>query len=274
MKKKILIIIVFVGLLLAGLLIPNQTYKKLFSNKDEIKYIDSCFVYLLNEKEELVGVTVPLTEEVTDEFMTTWNLLTVDVPSNYHSPIYFSTQVINYEINGDEMLLNVSEDLLLNTSRKTLECLVYNFCVKDVNKINLQINNENIYEFDGIHFDYLSKSLGVNLTFEDSDVLNTVHLTMIYNYKDYVKPVTYFVNEDTEVITYMVMKSLLMSEELSVSDVENVITYDVTDNILNINVSSFDSFNEQVLNTIAASFSYQYDFSKILVNGLELALTD
>ena len=172
------------------------------------------------------------------------------------------------------MLLNVSEDLLLNTSRKTLECLVYNFCVKDVSKINLQINNENINEFDGIHFDYLSKSLGVNLTFEDSDVLNTVHLTMIYDYKDYIKPVTYFINKETEVITYMVMKSLLMSEELSVSDVENIVTYDVSDNILSINVSSYDSFNEQVLNTIAASFSYQYDFSQILVNGLELVLTD
>ena len=270
MKKKIIIIIVLVTLIALGLLIPNQTFKNLFKNEDKVNYIDSCFVYLLNDEEELVGITVPLTEEVTDEFQTMWNILTVDVPDNYHSPIYFSTQVIQYEVNGEEMLLNVSEDLLLNTSRKTLECLVYNFCVDDVKKINLQINNEKVNEFDGIHFDYLSKDLGVNLTFEDVDVLNCNYVTMIYEYQNYVHPVTYFVNNDTEIITYVVKKSLLMSSEVSVAELEDVVSYEITDNVLNINVSSFDSFDQQVLNTIASTIDVNYDFTQVIINGLEL----
>lgn len=273
MKKKILIVFILLALVILGLIIPNNKFMNFFNKQEDVKYIDSCFVYLLNDDEELVGITVSLTEEVIDEFTTVWNLLTVDVPKGYHSPIYFSTQVINCEIKDDEMLLNVSEDLLIETSRKTLECLVYNFCVNDVKKINLQVNSEKINELDGIHFDYLTKNIGVNLTFEEMDVLNSKDLTMVYEYTDYVKPVTYFVNEDTEVITYLVMKSLLMSEEVNVADVADKVSYDIVDNILNVNVTSYESFNEQVLNTIASTFKENFTFNQILVNGLELDIS-
>ena len=44
-------------------------------------------------------------------------------------------------------------------------------------------------------------------------------------------------------------------------------------NILNVNVTSYESFNEQVLNTIASTFKENFTFNQILVNGLELDIS-
>ena len=271
MKKKIIIFIFVFCLIIAGLIIPDEFYANLFNKEDEnVNYVDSCLVYLLNSDDKLVGVNIPLEHEIEDEFVTTWNLLTVDVPSDYTSPIYFSTQVISKEINDGIMKLNITEDFNVETTRATLECLVYNFCKSGVEKIELFIEGNVVNEVSGIHFDYLSKELGVNLVYESTDILNTIDLTVIYEYENYQLPVTYYVEDSTEVITFLVDKSLNLIDEVGNIDYTNDITFEVVGTKLDINVANYENFNKEVLNTLKSSLNCYYNFEEITINGLAI----
>ena len=271
MKKKIIIFIFIFGLILVSLIIPNEFYMGLFKEKTPDKvYVDSCYVYLLNEEEKLVGVNVPLENKKENEFITTWSLLTTDVPNNYTSPIYFSTQVISNEVADGVMNLNLSADFNTEVTRKSLECLAYNFCKEEVSKIQLQVEGTVINEVDGVHFDYLTKDIGVNVVYEYLDILNSTDITVIYEYKDYQMPVTYYVDETIDVITFLVEKSINLLDEVGNIDYSEDITFELSDTELNINVADFENFNTEVLNTLKSSISGYYDLETITINGLAL----
>jgi len=271
MKKKIIIFVFIFCLILVSLIIPNEFYSNLFNNKEqEPVYVDSCLVYLLDSNDKLVGVNIPLEKEIEDEFVTTWNLLTVDVPKDFTSPIYFSTQVITKEINNGIMKLNITEDFNVEVSRSTLECLVYNFCKEDVEKIELSVEGNIVNEVNGVHFEYLSRDLGVNLVYESLDILNSIDLTVIYEYEEYQLPVTYYVDDNTDIVTFFVDKSLNLIDEVGNIDYTNDISFELTDKKLEINVANFESFNKEVLNTLKSSLTSYFDLEEISINGLAI----
>ena len=168
------------------------------------------------------------------------------------------------------MKLNITEDFNVEVSRSTLECLVYNFCKEDVEKIELSVEGNIVNEVNGVHFEYLSRDLGVNLVYESLDILNSIDLTVIYEYEEYQLPVTYYVDDNTDVVTFFVDKSLNLIDEVGNIDYTNDISFELTDKKLEINVANFESFNKEVLNTLKSSLTSYFDLEEISINGLAI----
>ena len=271
MKKKIFLIIFILALIIVGLIIPNETYTKLFKPiNNEKEVVDTCLMYLQNEDKQLVGVNVDLTEEIEDVIYKKWDLLTTEVPENFTSPVCYSTTIIDYSVSDNILSLNISEDCLNEQSRPFLECLIYNFCNDEVKEVNLLIAGEEVTDFGGYHFNNLTKDFGVNIEYETSNILNSKDLTVILQLDDYILPVTYYVANDTDDVSYLVTKVLSINEEVANMDFTKSVSYEYNDKSLSINVTDFGDFNTNILNSIKNTMMFNFELDSILLNGIEL----
>lgn len=278
MKKKLIIIFCMLVIALIIVAFANRKALNLFKKEtpSDLSYDHYTLLYVMNNKNQLVGINVGTNGEITDEISHKWNLLTSDyhnLPKDYKSPIYVSTQLVNYNVKDNVMTMTLSDDFLYSEGRSVLECLTYNFCNNEVEELVLMINEEKLTSFENMTFDKISKNIGCNLTFESDNVFNTDDLTIIYHYDDYILPVTYYYdcsNSDFDAVEYLVKKAVSIDEYVSTIDYENFFEYEITDNKIAFTTINDIVLSTQTITTISDSIKINYDFTEILLNGVNI----
>lgn len=279
MKKKIFIVITVLLLALVAVFLTNKKAFSLFKKKDQANtttYDNYTLLYVLNDQEQLVGIKVGTNGTIEDEVKHKWNLLTYDyhkLPKGYKSPIYVSTSLVDYKTEGKVITMNLTDDFLYSEGRAVLECLVYNFCNDEIESLALMVNGEKVNSFESMTFDNLTKSIGCNLVFETDNLFNSDDLTMIYHYDDYILPVTYYYDcssEDFDAIAYLVNKAVSIDEYVSTIDFKNLITYEISNKSISFKTASDINLPTTVLNTLKDSVNINYDFSEIILNGVNI----
>lgn len=278
MKKKFLLIVCMLGIALIVVAFANRKANTLF--KDDVSGATSfdkyTLLYVMNEKEQLVGINVGTNDLIEDEIKYKWNLLTINsnlLPNSYESPIYLSTQLVNYEINENTMTMNLSDDFLFSEGRKVLECLAYNFCNDQIKEISINVNDVKITSFENMKFDTINKNIGCNLTFETDNLLETDDLTMVFHYDDYIMPVTYYYDSSKEnfnILDYIVFKAVSIDEYVSTIDFNNIIKYEIKNNKIEFITTDNIVLSTETINTLSDSLKINYQFEEILLNGVNI----
>lgn len=278
MKKKLLIIfsMLLIALIIVG--IANRKAFNLFKKDDNkpVEFEHYTLLYVMNEKDQLVGINIGTNGEITDKINHKWQLLTTNanqLPKGYNSPIYLSTQLLNYEVNDSVMTMSFTDDFLYSEGREVLECLTYNFCDDNIKELSINVNEEKLTSFESLTFDKISKNIGCNLQIEIDNIFNTDDLTMIYHYDEYILPVTYYYDcsdKDFDEVSYLVEKAISIDEYVSTIDFKNLIKYEVKDNNINFTTSDDLKLSVSTINTLSDSIKVNYNFDEILLNGINI----
>lgn len=276
MKKKIILISSVLLLIIVAIIIPKERYLDWFEKPNDAPthYDNYQFVYVLNSQKELVGIDVGLTQKPEDEVVAKWNLLTSNtnaLPSGYSSPIYQTTELLSYEINDKIISLNLSDDFLYSEGRVSLECIAFNFCNDTVEEVELLLNGDLLTSFDNLQFETISKRIGANLIYETSKLLLADSITIMYYYEDYLKPVTYFyLDSEINEVTYLVKKALMMTSQVSESNINSLISYELKEDTLDIHIESYETIEDEVIQTIKASIALNFPITTITINGTNI----
>ena len=162
MKKKIILVVAVLAILITLICIPKTTYQKWFGKTPNDNPVDTNkeyqTIFVVDEKNKLVGLKVPVEEIEEDQIAQKWNLLTSQmnkIPQGYSSPITPSTVLNDYKIEDNKLILNVSEDILRSSGRLAIESLAWTFCNDEIKEVVLRVD-ENVvnlisdYQFNKI----------------------------------------------------------------------------------------------------------------------------
>ena len=149
MKKKILLII-FLAILIAILfIIPKDTYKKIFGKHDDevinVEDYEKIFVYMNNEDDKLIGVNAYVYSLEEDLIRQKFDVLTMQTGifnEDYDTTINTFTKLIDYNIEGNVLELNLSSEFLNSESRNTIEQLVWTYCDDEISELRVSVENE------------------------------------------------------------------------------------------------------------------------------------
>ena len=260
MKKKIILIIAICALLVTLVCIPKSTYQKLFSNNNnenpENINKDYLKMYVVDDKNQIVGVNVYLDKVEEDVIRQKWNILTSNInllPSGYSSPLTPSTILNEYNIEENKLILNVSEEIKRSSGRLTIESIAWNFCNEDINEVILKVDNEILTNINDCNFTKISKSIGVNYEFETSYLFEAENITIVYYLDDIIYPVTYFYKDKNE-CDYMISKIFNMNG-IELLDYNYEISNDGLNIVFNEDVSLNDNVKETIVETVRINFN-------------------
>lgn len=267
MKKKVIVIVVCVllAVAVAAMLIPKGTFQKWFGKTDdtinESKY--NVMVYVLNEKDQIVGVNVPVESLEEDQIRQKWNILNSTsniIPDNY-KPVFKNTvELQEYTIEDECLKLMVSDDIY-NENRKTLESLVWTFVTDEIKELELYVGETLVNEVDGYTIKNLDKTMGVNYCYETSFLFESTATTIVYQEEDYTLPVTYFhLNDD--ICDYIVMKILTNVDD-------NVYEYTLEDSVLTIDFVDASILTSSQIASISESIALNFDVTSLNINNNE-----
>lgn len=267
MKKKVIVIVVCVLLVVAAaaMLIPKATFQKWFGKKDdtinESKY--NVMVYVLNEKDQIVGVNVPVESLEEDQIRQKWNILNSTsniIPDNYKPVFKNPVELQEYTIEDECLNLMVSDDIY-NENRKTLESLVWTFVTDEIKELELYVGETLVNEVDGYTINNLDKTMGVNYCYETSFLFESTATTIVYQEEDYTLPVTYFhLNDD--ICDYIVMKILTNVDD-------NVYEYTLEDSVLTIDFVDASILTSSQIASISESIALNFDVTSLNINNNE-----
>ena len=198
MKKKIILVVAVLAILITLICIPKTTYQKWFGKTPNDNPVDTNkeyqTIFVVDEKNKLVGLKVPVEEIEEDQIAQKWNLLTSQmnkIPQGYSSPITPSTVLNDYKIEDNKLILNVSEDILRSSGRLAIESLAWTFCNDEIKEVVLKVENdlkEELKESDEHVFVRLEKvdSLNEVISVKESQDL----ISMMYLIKKIKQPST------------------------------------------------------------------------------------
>lgn len=273
MKSKIKIIIIVCVLLLIGVAvaIPKATYEKWFDNNNvvDVPNTDAAteLVYVKNRDGLVVGLEVAIQEEVDDEIVQKWNLMTKDaglLPTGYSTTINEETILKSYEINGSVLELHVSAEITSSDGRSTAEALAWTFSNEEIEEIKLFIDNVEVRKINDYTISRITKDMGINLEYETSYLLESTATTVVYCEDEYLLPVTYFHLEE-DVCSYILEKTYSLAEDEAVWDYE----YELNEDSVVINFVDNLVLDEQVLMSLTYSFEANFELSKLSINNNE-----
>ena len=267
MKKRIIIIVVclLAALALTAVLIPKEVYTKWFgkNNLDENSSAYNILVYVKNDKNKIVGVNVPVNSLEEDQIRQKWDILTTNsemIPEGYASLLTKDIVLNDYSIEERTLKLELTEQIS-ETTRETLESLVWTYVDENIDNLEIYVNGEMINEVSDYTFYELNKKMGINYQYETMYLYESTATTIVYQEDNYIMPVTYFhLNED--VCDYIVMKIL---------DNIDSSTYDYTleDSVLTLDFVDASVLTTNQIASISETVALNFDLNSLNINNNE-----
>jgi len=265
MKKKIIIIVACVlGILaITAMLIPKKVYQKWF-NKDEPTQSEyNILVYVKNNKNQIVGINVPVSNLEEDQIRQKWNIMTTNnnlIPSGYESVVSSDIELTDYLIEDNILKLQVSNNIV-EENRQSLEALVWTFVDNNIEELEIYTDEQLVTEVSDYKISKLNKEMGINYTYETLYLYESTATTIVFQEDDYILPVTYFhLNDD--VCDYIVMKIL--------DNVDgNEYDYTLTDSVLTIDFVDASILTTNQIASISESVALNFELSSLNINNNE-----
>ena len=274
MKKKI-ILIIFLAILIAILfVIPKDTYKKIFGKHDDevinVEDYEKIFVYMNNEDDKLIGVNAYVYSLEEDLIRQKFDVLTMQTGifnEDYDTTINTFTKLIDYNVDGNVLELNLSSEFLNSESRNTIEQLVWTYCDDEISELRVSVENEPINNLNGFYFDKLDKTIGINLTLETSYLFESTATTIIEYKNDQVIPVTYLYTDcnECDYIVSKLLQDIYYNKEYD---------YEVKSNSIIIDVGIEYELNDDLKKSIEDTIKYNLNINNIKIMGLESVLLE
>lgn len=274
MKKKI-ILIIFLAILIAILfIIPKDTYKKIFGKHDDevinVEDYEKIFVYMNNEDDKLIGVNAYVYSLEEDLIRQKFDVLTMQTGifnEDYDTTINTFTKLIDYNVDGNVLELNLSSEFLNSESRNTIEQLVWTYCDDEISELRVSVENELINNLNGFYFDKLDKNIGINLTLETSYLFESTATTIIEYKNDQVIPVTYLYTDcnECDYIVSKLLQDIYYNKEYD---------YEVKSNSIIIDVGIEYELNDDLKKSIEDTIKYNLNINNIKIMGLESVLLE
>ena len=273
MKKKIILVVAVLAILITLICIPKTTYQKWFGKTPNDNPVDTNkeyqTIFVVDEKNKLVGLKVPVEEIEEDQIAQKWNLLTSQmnkIPQGYSSPITPSTVLNDYKIEDNKLILNVSEDILRSSGRLAIESLAWTFCNDEIKEVVLRVDENVVNLISDYQFNKISKEIGTNFTYETSYLFEADYTTVVFYENDFILPVTYFYKDINE---YDFMISKIFSENnIELTDYTYTIDNENLVIQINDNITMSDSLKQTLEETVKLNFSVD----AITVNGVDTVL--
>lgn len=266
MKKKIILIVTILAVLITLICIPKATYQKIFGTDEDIQIenIEKDFItmFVVNDKQMLVGVKVYLDNIDEDIIKQKWDILTSNMnllPVGYSSPITPSTILNDYEIKDNVLIMDVSEEIVRSSGRLAIESLAWNFCNDQIEEVVLKNEDSIINNINDCTFTKISKKIGTNFDYETSYLFESNYSTLVFYEEDEVIPVTYFYKGIDDV-------EFIMSKIFDYNSLE-VINYKFEFDEQNLVISFDENFNIDDLTkkTISETVALNFDIDSITV---------
>ena len=273
MKKKIILVVAVLAILITLICIPKTTYQKWFGKTPNDNPVDTNkeyqTIFVVDEKNKLVGLKVPVEEIEEDQIAQKWNLLTSQmnkIPQGYSSPITPSTVLNDYKIEDNKLILNVSEDILRSSGRLAIESLAWTFCNDEIKEVVLRVDENVVNLISDYQFNKISKQIGTNFTYETSYLFEADYTTVVFYENDFILPVTYFYKDINE---YDFMISKIFSENnIELTDYTYTIDNENLVIQINDNITMSDSLKQTLEETVKLNFSVD----AMTVNGVDTVL--
>lgn len=273
MKKKIILVVAVLAILITLICIPKTTYQKWFGKTPNDNPVDTNkeyqTIFVVDEKNKLVGLKVPVEEIEEDQIAQKWNLLTSQmnkIPQGYSSPITPSTVLNDYKIEDNKLILNVSEDILRSSGRLAIESLAWTFCNDEIKEVVLRVDENVVNLISDYQFNKISKEIGTNFTYETSYLFEADYTTVVFYENDFILPVTYFYKDINE---YDFMISKIFSENnIELTDYTYTIDNENLVIQINDNITMSDSLKQTLEETVKLNFSVD----AMTVNGVNTVL--
>ena len=273
MKKKIILVVAVLAILITLICIPKTTYQKWFGKTPNDNPVDTNkeyqTIFVVDEKNKLVGLKVPVEEIEEDQIAQKWNLLTSQmnkIPQGYSSPITPSTVLNDYKIEDNKLILNVSEDILRSSGRLAIESLAWTFCNDEIKEVVLRVDENVVNLISDYQFNKISKEIGTNFTYETSYLFEADYTTVVFYENDFILPVTYFYKDINE---YDFMISKIFSENnIELTDYTYTIDNENLVIQINDNIKMSDSLKQTLEETVKLNFSVD----AMTVNGVDTVL--
>ena len=271
-KKKILIGIgVFAILVVAVLSVPKDVYSKIFNIKESNLTLENeqenkltQLVYVMNSKNELVGVNVPVESNNEDNVIQKWELLTskmATLPKGYFSPIDSATSLENYEVKDNILVLSLSNDFLNSDGKNALASIAWTYCLGDITEVVVKVEDEILTKLKDYQFFKIDKTLNVNYMFETSYLFEASCVTVLYKDSDTIKPVTYFF-QDEEEIDYIVSK--LLDDEIINN---NAYTYTFENNNFSLNLAVDTVLTKNEIDEFKETMMLNFDLDSLVITN-------
>lgn len=273
MKKKIILVVAVLAILITLICIPKTTYQKWFGKTPNDNPVDTNkeyqTIFVVDEKNKLVGLKVPVEEIEEDQIAQKWNLLTSQmnkIPQGHSSPITPSTVLNDYKIEDNKLILNVSEDILRSSGRLAIESLAWTFCNDEIKEVVLRVDENVVNLISDYQFNKISKEIGTNFTYETSYLFEADYTTVVFYENDFILPVTYFYKDINE---YDFMISKIFSENnIELTDYTYTIDNENLVIQINDNITMSDSLKQTLEETVKLNFSVD----AMTVNGVDTVL--
>ena len=273
MKKKIILVVAVLAILITLICIPKTTYQKWFGKTPNDNPVDTNkeyqTIFVVDEKNKLVGLKVPVEEIEEDQIAQKWDLLTSQmnkIPQGYSSPITPSTVLNDYKIEDNKLILNVSEDILRSSGRLAIESLAWTFCNDEIKEVVLRVDENVVNLISDYQFNKVSKEIGTNFTYETSYLFEADYTTVVFYENDFILPVTYFYKDINE---YDFMISKIFSENnIELTDYTYTIDNENLVIQINDNITMSDSLKQTLEETVKLNFSVD----AMTVNGVDTVL--
>ena len=251
----------------------KTTYQKWFGKTPNDNPVDTNkeyqTIFVVDEKNKLVGLKVPVEEIEEDQIAQKWNLLTSQmnkIPQGYSSPITPSTVLNDYKIEDNKLILNVSEDILRSSGRLAIESLAWTFCNDEIKEVVLRVDENVVNLISDYQFNKISKEIGTNFTYETSYLFEADYTTVVFYENDFILPVTYFYKDINE---YDFMISKIFSENnIELTDYTYTIDNENLVIQINDNITMSDSLKQTLEETVKLNFSVD----AMTVNGVDTVL--
>ena len=261
------------AILITLICIPKTTYQKWFGKTPNDNPVDTNkeyqTIFVVDEKNKLVGLKVPVEEIEEDQIAQKWNLLTSQmnkIPQGYSSPITPSTVLNDYKIEDNKLILNVSEDILRSSGRLAIESLAWTFCNDEIKEVVLRVDENVVNLISDYQFNKISKEIGTNFTYETSYLFEADYTTVVFYENDFILPVTYFYKDINE---YDFMISKIFSENnIELTDYTYTIDNENLVIQINDNITMSDSLKQTLEETVKLNFSVD----AMTVNGVDTVL--
>lgn len=265
MKKKIIIIVACVlGILaITAMLIPKKVYQKWFNKEEPTQSEYNILVYVKNNKNQIVGINVPVSNLEEDQIRQKWNIMTTNnnlIPSGYESVVSSDIELTDYLIEDNILKLQVSNNIV-EENRQSLEALVWTFVDNNIEELEIYTDEQLVTEVSDYKISKLNKEMGINYTYETLYLYESTATTIVFQEDDYILPVTYFhLNDD--VCDYIVMKIL--------DNVDgNVYDYTLTDSVLTIDFVDASILTTNQIASISESVALNFELSSLNINNNE-----
>ena len=273
MKKKIILVVAVLAILITLICIPKTTYQKWFGKTPNDNPVDTNkeyqTIFVVDEKNKLVGLKVPVEEIEEDQIAQKWNLLTSQmnkIPQGYSSPITPSTVLNDYKIEDNKLILNVSEDILRSSGRLAIESLAWTFCNDEIKEVVLRVDENVVNLISDYQFNKISKEIGTNFTYETSYLFEADYTTVVFYENDFILPVTYFYKDINE---YDFMISKIFSENnIELTDY----TYTIDNENLVIQINDNITMSDSLKQTLEETLKLNFSVDAMTVNGVDTVL--